>query len=303
MDGLVYSDHTPTPGLVEVKKVFEPVKVIFHDENLIIKNIHDFGDLDYLVARFELRSIPTLPGDSCEVLLKGTLEIPRVLAGQTVSVPAPMTTATQDGNCETWLSISFTLKASNSWGPAGHEVSWSQHRMPCTQARSLTKMGLHNISMTSIDISQTSRVIELKHPNFTISMSKRFGRIDSWTFRNAALISPGQGPILTVWRAPTDNDLGADVTEWKRYGSNRLYHNIRSVDAHYSNDKSVTLQVESFLAPPVLAWKFHVRQAYIIRNDGSVEIATHIIPFGKFPPTIPRIGLTAELPKSLDNVT
>ena len=302
MDGLVYSDHTPTPGLVELKKVFEPVKVTLQDDNLIIKNIHDFGDLDYLVARFEVRNIPALPGDSCEVLLGGTLEIPRVLAGQTVSVPAPMTTATQDGNCETWLSISFTLKSSNSWGPAGHEVAWSQHRVPSPQPRYLTKMDLHNTSMTSIDISQTSRVIELKHPDFMISMSKRFGRIVSWTFRDVALISPGQGPILTVWRAPTDNDLGADVSEWKRHGLNYLYHNIRSVDAHYSDDKSVTLQVESFLAPPVLAWKLLVRQTYLIRNHGSVEVATHVLPVGDFPPTIPRIGLTAELPGSLDNV-
>ena len=303
MDGLVYSDHTPTPGLVELKKVFEPVKVTLQDDNLIIKNIHDFGDLDYLGARFEVRNIPRLPGDSCEVLLGGTLEIPRVLAGQTVSVPAPMTTATQDGNCETWLSISFTLKASNSWGPAGHEVAWSQHLVTCTQPRSLTKIYLHNASMTSIDVSQTSRAIELKHPNFTISMSKRSGRFISWTFRGKDLIDFGQGPILTVWRAPTDNDLGADVTEWERYGlSHRLYHNIRSISAHFLDDKSVTLQVESFLAPSALAWKFVVSQTYVVRNNGSVEIATHILPLGKFPPTIPRIGLTAQLPKALDNV-
>ena len=49
MDGLLFSDHTPTPGLIEYKKAIEPVQVIGggHDRVDII-NRYDFITLDHL---------------------------------------------------------------------------------------------------------------------------------------------------------------------------------------------------------------------------------------------------------------
>jgi beta-galactosidase len=303
MDGLLYSDHTPTPGLHEAKKVFEPVKVILKDTDLIIHNIHDFEDLGSLVANITIWKLPTSIGDICKIIYEGILDVPPVSAGQRVSIPVPETPTQQDGNHETWLSISFKLRSSNCWGRAGYEVAWSQHQLPRRRPKSLAKPRLFEASANSIEVSQTPKDIEIWHPNFTISMSKRLGRIASWTFKDVPLISPGQGPIVTAWRAPTDNDLGADASEWKRYGLDCLNHNVRSVKLLDSDNKSVTLQVESFLAPPVLAWKLIVNQTYTICNHGTVKISTHVLPTGKFPPTIPRIGLSAELPGWLDNVT
>jgi beta-galactosidase len=45
LDGLCNSDHTAARGLVEVKKVFEPVKVSINDGQILLKNVHDFDDL------------------------------------------------------------------------------------------------------------------------------------------------------------------------------------------------------------------------------------------------------------------
>ena len=56
MDGLCFSDHTPTPGLIEFKKVVEPVRASVSDEELIIENGYDFVDLKHLVAVYKLES-------------------------------------------------------------------------------------------------------------------------------------------------------------------------------------------------------------------------------------------------------
>ena len=58
MDGLCYSDHTPTPGLVETKKVFEPVKVKLEEHCLTVSNLNDFDSLDSLRAEWELVQLP-----------------------------------------------------------------------------------------------------------------------------------------------------------------------------------------------------------------------------------------------------
>lgn len=56
MDGLCYSTHKPTPGLVELKKVIQPVLMEVTGKTLIIKNLYDFLDLSHLEATYEVES-------------------------------------------------------------------------------------------------------------------------------------------------------------------------------------------------------------------------------------------------------
>jgi beta-galactosidase len=54
MDGLLYSTHTPTPGLIELKKVIEPVKVAVEGDELAISNHYNFMGLEHLAATYKL---------------------------------------------------------------------------------------------------------------------------------------------------------------------------------------------------------------------------------------------------------
>ena len=74
MDGLCYSNHTPTPGLLETKKVFESVKVKQEERvvtvrtlddftqveknYLVVRNLNDFESLDNLRAEWEVLQLP-----------------------------------------------------------------------------------------------------------------------------------------------------------------------------------------------------------------------------------------------------
>jgi beta-galactosidase len=54
MDGLVDSTHTPTPGLHELKKVIEPVKLAFEDGKLLVTNLYNFVGLEHLTVTYRL---------------------------------------------------------------------------------------------------------------------------------------------------------------------------------------------------------------------------------------------------------
>ena len=47
-DGLLFPDRTPSPGLLEYKKVIEPVRISGKHEALRIDNRHDFASLSHL---------------------------------------------------------------------------------------------------------------------------------------------------------------------------------------------------------------------------------------------------------------
>lgn len=55
LDGLSNSDHTPTRGLIELKKTFEPIKARLLDDELVVRNLYDFIGLDHVKAEYDIR--------------------------------------------------------------------------------------------------------------------------------------------------------------------------------------------------------------------------------------------------------
>jgi beta-galactosidase len=53
MDGLCFSNHTPTPGLVELRKAYEPVRAWVDNDVIIVENGYDFIALDDVAAIFK----------------------------------------------------------------------------------------------------------------------------------------------------------------------------------------------------------------------------------------------------------
>lgn len=59
MDGLLNSKHEPTPGVIELKRVMQPVGFVFkEDEGKVeIENRYDFADLSHLAATYKIEAV------------------------------------------------------------------------------------------------------------------------------------------------------------------------------------------------------------------------------------------------------
>ena len=57
MDGLCFSDHKPTPGLTELKKVYAPLHVDIVGNTIVITNRLDFLDLAHLSATWKISQL------------------------------------------------------------------------------------------------------------------------------------------------------------------------------------------------------------------------------------------------------
>lgn len=56
MDGLLNSKHEPTPGLVEYKKIMQPVVLRTKDREFTVENRYNFIELDHLVASYKVEA-------------------------------------------------------------------------------------------------------------------------------------------------------------------------------------------------------------------------------------------------------
>ena len=189
MDGMILSDDTPMPSLAEYAAVVAPFRFA------ISADLGGSGG-----GSIEIRSMRhSLGSDDVEFVWwverdgspagSGTLEVPPIGAGATVSVELPSLAV--DGSGESWLTIEARLREDTNWADAGHVLAFGQHDasklVPSPRPRlprwtvGAASSGVHSLGIGSFD-------------------GGRLTHIDGLAI---------DGPELSLFRAPTDNDLRA----------------------------------------------------------------------------------------------
>ena len=302
MDGLCTSEHLPGPGLVELKKVYQPITMDMRGTILSIESHYDFtpienSELSYSITRYS--------GDQELILINDTPITPnwQLKAGNTISLEPFQRAAIRHDltQPETWLKVSLRCKSNSSWADVGHEIAWAEFRLDkrleLSRWPQLPQLKVHSAPKAQ----QNGRLLKIFAPNFSITFDSVQAKITRWTYREVDLIHEGAGPQLSFWRAPTDNDRPNAANIWRGWGLHQMTHEVRSVDYEYDKDLKVfRIIVGSWVAPPILAWGFETITTYRFFGDGKVLISVHAEPRGNAPGIIPRIGLEMLLPKDRD---
>ncbi len=298
IDGLIFPNRKPSPGLIEYKKIIEPVKVEAVDleaGKIRVINRYDFIDLSHLQLAWNVVA-------DGKVLQSGTVtsEYTDIPAGESkvITIPYKLPSNPLPGT-DYWLNIRFILAYDHSWAKQGHEVAWAQFKLP-VDSPAATPISIS--SMPPLECQDKGNMLEIIGSDFELCFDKISGTIKSWRYNGANLVT--KGPKLNFWHAPTDNDMRI-VGEWKRFGLDRLQHRIDRVEWELLDDnKVVAIKVKSRVAPPVLAWGFDAEYTYKVYGSGDVVLEVKGEPQGdELPEMLPRIGLQMEIPGNLDKVT
>jgi len=296
VDGLIFPNRKPSPGLIEYKKIIEPVKVEEVDlkgGKVRIINRYDFIDLSHLQMAWNVMA-------DGKVLQSGTMPTEHIEPGESkvTTIPYSMPDRPMAGT-DYWLNIRFILAFDQPWAKQGHEVAWAQFKLP-VGIPAVKPISVN--SMPSLEWQDKGNVLEIIGSDFELKFDKIKGTIKSWTYNGASLIS--KGPKLNFWHAPTDNDMKM-VDEWKKFGLHWLQHRVDQVEWQVLNDnKMIVIQVKSRIAPPVLNWGIDAKYTYKVYGSGDIVLEVEGMPKGdKLPDMLPRIGLQLEIPGKLDRVT
>ncbi|KAI1271196.1 beta-galactosidase [Xylaria sp. FL0933] len=288
MDGVLFSDHTPTPGLTEYKKAIEPVKVSHTGEKTTILNRYDFITLDHLEASYVILD------EGKPTSHKGTLEIPKgILPGQTAELAVPDKLPPYESPLgEAVVQVVFRQKEATTALPAGHEVAFDEYVISTPQPTPSPNGG-------KLTIHETPTLITLESAASTWTVSPVHGEIRSFKKNGQELLATS--PSVTFYRAQTDNDFPQDGADWKKQLLHLATARTRSAtwSAAPGTNSAFVMQVKQRFAPPVLSWSIDLDITYIFRANGSVSIGVKGVPQGlNLPRTLPRIGLSFELPSS-----
>ncbi|UCH36618.1 MAG: DUF4981 domain-containing protein [Armatimonadota bacterium] len=289
IDGLNFPDRIPHTGLIEYKKVIEPVHVEPVDlraGTVKIENRYDFSWLRHLRGTWRIRR----DGD---VVAEGDAPPLDVPAGGETTATLPYTLPPAQPGAEYWLDLSFTLAEATAWAPAGHEVAWAQFQLPV--AAPPTPAILRR-AMPPVATTETEDAIIIAGEEFDLHFDRRAGVISRWRYGGTPLL--GAGPRLNVWRAPTDNDVHF-ARRWREVGLDRLTHRTADVSMSRAERDVVQIAVASVLAPVSFAVAFTCTYRYTIYGSGDVILETSIEPRRSLP-NLPRIGLQMLMPGEFD---
>ncbi|MES2093012.1 MAG: glycoside hydrolase family 2 TIM barrel-domain containing protein [Actinomycetota bacterium] len=184
MDGMILSDDTPMPSLYEYAAVVAPFRFTVAADlgSVEIRSLrHSAGSDDVEFAwRLERDGVETA---------SGILEVAPLDAGSTRSVALPSFDI--DGDGEAWLTIEARLRSQTHWADAGHVIALGQH-----------------------DATRRGTAPQPRLPRWSAGTASSAVRsLGTASFDSGRLTAIGDlaidGPELSLFRAPTDNDLRA----------------------------------------------------------------------------------------------
>ncbi|KAK3897757.1 glycoside hydrolase, partial [Staphylotrichum tortipilum] len=289
MDGLLNSSHLPTPGIVELKKVIQPVRMVVDGSELVISNLYNFIDLAHLTATYKVEQY----ADETTVLSSGELDLPTIAPNSTIRVPLPA--ETQTPKCaEVHLTISFRLRTPTPWADSSHEVAWHQHLLATSPPPPL----IPSPHSTPLQITSTPSSLEITTPTSTLTFDLTRGALTSWTSGSHPLLLPSPTThaalLPAFWRPSTNNDTPHSLPYWRRFGVDALTPQLRSAPTVETLPcGSVVVTATTYHAPPVLDWSFAATVTYTIPPGGiKLGVEVHLAPAGRYPPRhVPRAGL------------
>lgn len=289
-DGLVFPDRTPSPGLIEYKKVIEPVQVSAVDAARGVfrfTNRYEFRTLEHLKLSWKVE-VEGKP------FATGLADMPNVAPGETVEAKVAYS-APQPVAPRTYLTLSFTLKQDESWAPAGHEVAWAQFGLPAPQVKRPSAV------THPVRFDESGTRIHVTGKDFELVFDRVRALISAWQASGRDIVI--SGPKLDFFRAAIDNDRPWDVGgAWQKAGLEHLNHRTDGVEVE-NLDSAVKITVKETIGQPALDRRYVCDYVYTIAGDGAIALDVHGVPEGDWPATLPRIGLTMTVPLDLRRVT
>lgn len=287
VDALNYPDRTPHTGLIEYKKVLEPVKFELVDaEKGVVKarNLYDFISLDHLDAVWRLVS-------EGEQTAQGRLDLSGVAPGgeKMLEIGYELPAAG-----ENFLEIEVSEAFETLWAERGHQVCFAQ--LPLPSQVSVYRYPTER--MEPLEMMEDEDFLEIRGENFSVRFDRECGVMDSWIIEGSEMLM--EGPLTNVWRAPTDNDV-YQKEKWKRVGLDRLQSRMTEFEAEQIGESRVDVRMEWVHSAYTVAPCLKSGMTFSIFGNGDIRLTTRFVPLGELP-YLPRLGVQLHLNGNLDRV-
>ena len=272
MDGLVYPDRTPHTGLLELKNVLRPVRLVSaKGQKFTFKNMLDFTDLSGRIGiAYEIRR-------DGETVGEGIFADLTCKPGKTVSVTIPEEIP-DDFRVSVLFRYLNLLTDSPDYLP--DELGFDQYIVP------VMTVDVDIESEKAPKCTDLGSILVIEGSTFRYEYDKTKAAFTKLVNNNVSYINAPMS--LNIWRAPTDNDRSQRI-EWEKAGYDRM--TIRSYSTKVNCEDGLLVVTAKFGCAAVFLQKFlEVTARYEISDTGEIRMDIRAKKLPVFP-YLPRFGV------------
>ena len=293
-NGLVSPDRVPNPHMYEVGRIYQNIWTTPADlqrGEINVFNENFFRDLSGCYLEWEMLK-------DGKVIRSGRVDDLNVAPQQTAKVKLDLGTVCQ---CAEWLlNVSYKLKEREGLLSAGHIVATDQLTLNTYQAPA---MDLKNTELSYVEVA--APVIQENDCNYLIvsgeafrmEFNKHTGYLTKYEVNGLDMIKEGEALTPNFWRAPTDNDFGANLQRKYAVWKNPEIK-LTSFSQHTENGQVI---VEAAYKLPEASAELSL--TYVINDSGAVKITQKMVADKNAKvANLFRFGMQMPMPRSFETV-
>ncbi|TKI06716.1 beta-galactosidase [Martelella alba] len=292
LNGLVFPDRTPHPGIEEVKHQQQ----FFQFQLLSSRPLRLSVTSEYLFRASDNEVLDWSLEFNGEPLASGSLPLtlqPQQTADYLLLADPPR----PQGDGVLYLLVSVSQPRATSWSPAGHRSAWQQWPLPRGLA---LPPSVPSQSGATAKLHENADEYVICHGAQRWIVDKRHGRLSQWfQDEHPLLLSPLEDCFI---RAPLDNDIGVSevdridpnawVERWRAAGLFELETRCLALEAEQLSDRVMVRSRQGFF----VAGNLQLLSEWLLTftADGAMETRVQVKRSGLLPP-LPRVGLVCRL--------
>ncbi|GHA63572.1 beta-galactosidase [Photobacterium aphoticum] len=290
MDGLIYPDQTPGPGLKEYKQVIAPVKIRAVEGKanaFIVENKLWFTNLDDYTITADVRA----EGETLRTV-QFKVEGLQANSAREIEIALPELDAR-----ETFINFTVRKDSRTLYSDANHDIAVYQFAL---KANTATAPAFVNNNATALVVNEDRLAHVIEGHNFTLTFSKVNGKLTSWLVNGEELIQ--SEPRLNFFKPMIDNHKQEYEGLWHPAHLQIMQEHFRTLNVEANGD-AVTITTTSIIAPPVFDFGMRCTYRYQINADGYLHVDMSGERYGDYPHVIPVIGLDLGINGHFDQVS
>lgn len=294
-NGLISPDRVPNPHMYEVGYFYQNIWTTPGDigkGEIKIYNENFFRDLSAYRMEWEVMK-------DGKPVRTGIVDELNVAPGQSVTMKLDLGNI---DNCGEWLlNVKYIQKMSENLVPAGHVVAKNQIVL---KEYKPSDLAFSNIEKPNMKIvvpmanDENSNCLEIVGETFNIQFDKKNGFMDSYTVNGVQMIKEGEQLTPNFWRAPTDNDYGAELQNkysvWKN-------PELKLLSMKHEQKENMIVVCTEYEIRSVHA-KLYL--TYTINNEGAVKVNQKMAAAQDVAvPDMFRFGMQMVMPESFEKIS
>ncbi|MDR7211831.1 glycoside hydrolase family 2 TIM barrel-domain containing protein [Flavobacterium piscis] len=289
-NGVFSPDRKPNPHAFEMRNVMQNILTSWDNQataTIKVYNEFSFKDLGNVSLHWKL----VLDGKDDAMGIIDNLDIK---PNEFKTFQLPVNVEEKEFQ-EAFIVVTFQIKQDEPFLPKGFEIATDQ-----LAYKGIWKNDIKIEGASKINVEKKANSTIFKSEKAKIVFDKKTGFISGYTFNNQSILKEGYQLRPNFWRAPNDNDFGANLqvnlAAWKNATDNPT---LASWTYSVTKDNKILVKATYNLTPVSSTLELN----YEINSNGELGVKEQLnIDKTKEQPILPRFGMEIIVPKDFSNL-